>query len=244
MELSDYYLVKCWEKKEYRDAFNSGKFYFGHVSKYWEIENTFQQDDEGMILRHEGQGYLICGNPKFNCFMKNQHNYAEIKEYADKHGLILGQTKDFSAWINGYLCCFFLLPKKDVVFHDGRMFFENDRAKEHFRVYTTRYIEDKGKAFGSIYDAVALCRVIEKACNNKGYGYARGHVTYEEIDLSQRVLRFNHKEIEKIVFSKPVKYSYQSEYRFFISTQSDRSYKPIILDGDDTSSAYIGGFDF
>lgn len=244
MVLNDYYLVKCWEKKEYRDAFNSGMFYFAHVCKFWNIENTFQQDDEGMILRHEGQGYLIHGDPEFNCFMKNPHSFAEIQDFAVNHGRILGQTKDLSAWINGYLCCFYLLPKKDVVFRDGRMFFENDRAKEHFEVYIARYMAVKGKAFGSIYDAVALCRIIEKACNNQGYGYVRNQVTYEEIDLSQRFSHFNHGEIEKIVFSKPEKYSYQREYRFFISTQSDRSDESIKLNGDNTASAYIGGFDF
>ena len=60
MNLRDYFFVKCFETANYRESFNDGtNIYINSTAHFWKLENAFQQDFEGMILKQSGKGCVF-----------------------------------------------------------------------------------------------------------------------------------------------------------------------------------------
>ena len=68
MQLSDYYFIKCFDKQSYRDTFNSGELFFGHVKEYWGTENAFQQILKEEFSIKKEMGYLLLQNPDLKVY--------------------------------------------------------------------------------------------------------------------------------------------------------------------------------
>ena len=57
MNLNSYFLVKCFRKSDFREGFNSGKnIYINSTTYCWKLENTFQQDLEGLVFHQSDDG--------------------------------------------------------------------------------------------------------------------------------------------------------------------------------------------
>jgi hypothetical protein len=137
LKLNDYYLVKSFEQVLFRDEFNTGKkIYCKNTSYFWQIENTFQQDLEGNVFQHIGNGYLIAANEEFEEVVKSAKSFNDIINGLSGKGEILATTSDFNIWINGYLCCFYLLPKSDILkISDNGLEFANINAEQDMLLY-------------------------------------------------------------------------------------------------------------
>ena len=111
MILSEYYLLKCFETSEYRRDFLSGEnIYLNSTAHFWSIENAFQQDLEGLVASGSN-GYLLLTKPGFEEVVKRASSVNEVLETVNGFGKIIGEGVDFSFRIDGYICCFYLLPK-------------------------------------------------------------------------------------------------------------------------------------
>lgn len=245
MNLKDFFLVRCFENSEYRQDFNSGKtIYINSTSHFWNIENTFQQDFEGVIFRQVGEGVLFKAKPGFEKYIKSAKTYNEIRRKADEYGEILGETDSFSLSINGYIYCFYLLPKSCVNFIDSKMFFTNEKAKKDFAYYLQKYLMENKDFYGCIYDATAFCNIFRNGMLSRGYNCGFGAVEYKDLGLFQKIELFQNKQIEKLVFTKSLKYSYQKEFRFFLSPQNGEYGDHISESGINFCSSIVGTFDY
>ncbi len=244
MNLNDYYLVKCFNKQEHMDAFNNGTLYLNSTVYYWKLENTFQQDFEGLVFRQEGKGYLIAADSEFGNIVKKANSLSDIMESMSGHGEVMGETTDFSIRINGFISCFYLLPKKDVQIGNGVLKFTNPQAENDLRFFFQKYLEDNNSIFAGLYDASRLCRILNGHFDQSDYDLAWGDVEYKDLKTSERISAFRNGEIEKIVFTKPLSYQYQKEFRFFISSRTTSTQDPIIENGIDAASCLVGIFNF
>ncbi len=108
MNLNDYYLVKAFGKPEYMKGFNSGNIYLNSTSYFWNLENTFQQDKEGLVFQQSGKGVLLTAGEGFEEIVKSASSLEELIEKAEKEniGEVVCETLDFSFRLEGYICCF------------------------------------------------------------------------------------------------------------------------------------------
>ena len=50
--LKDYYLIRCYEKPEYREGFNNGSnIHISHMNYFFHLESDFQRDAEGLVFQ-------------------------------------------------------------------------------------------------------------------------------------------------------------------------------------------------
>lgn len=74
MNLNDYFLLKVFSKSDYMESFNNGSVYLNSTSYFWNMENAFQQDKEGLVFQQSDKGYLIKTKPGFeNIISKSLH---------------------------------------------------------------------------------------------------------------------------------------------------------------------------
>ena len=245
MQLSDYYFVKCFGKQSYRDTFNSGELFFGHVKEYWGAENAFQQDFEGRILHQEGNGLLIAAKPGFESVLKQARSVHDIEGIVKERGdTIIARTTSASSWINGYICCFYLLPKRNVILQNDKMVFATDSMENKFKVFLANYIGDKRVVFAGIYDAARLCKAVEEVCTNQGVPFARDMVKYADTDTTLVFSCINRGDISPIIFTKRKVYSYQQEYRMFIAPPKESAAENYRLKGVAVASCIVATFEY
>lgn len=246
MKLSDYYLVKSFEQESFRDEFNTGKkIYCKNTSYFWQIENTFQQDLEGKVFQHIGNGYLIAANEEFENVVKSAKSFNDIINGLPGKGEVLATTSDFNIWINGYLCCFYLLPKSDIYKISGRSLkFANTNAKQDILLYIKKYVENtgNGEIYISIYEAEILCKSFGEQICSRGYKITFGEVDYNDISYWDRIHYFQSGDFGKIVFTKPTDYRYQKEFRIFITNDMDYENDHIEETGIDISQSLVLSF--
>ena len=231
MNLSEYLFIKAFSKKEYMDAFNKGKVHFNCVKYFWKKQNFFQQDDEGKVFEQAGRGYLIEGNDLMEKNIKGPASLDEIvrRTILSNSGKLICETSDFSVRIDGYICCFYLLPKMDVLFTNDSLSVKNIESRKSLAIFLEKFLEDSetNYFYVGIYDAKILCNLIMNAMENKGYKCKSGMVKYTDVDEASKISQFNNGDFRAIAFEKSTKYSYQKEYRIWI-------YKP-----NETAEGYI-----
>ena len=244
MNLNDFYLVKCFGQKKYRDDFNCGTLYLNSTAYYWSLENTFQQDQEGMIFSQSGEGYLIQGDSSFERIIKCANSLPEIIEKMGDHGVILAKTSDCSIRINGFICCFYLLPKQEVIVEKDFVRFKSKETYNDFLHFTSKYLEGGSNLYGSIFVAARLCMTVKKELEARGYQVAFGDVEYNDLDYTERIACFNSGAIDKIIFTKPKRYQYQKEFRIFVSSKAKSPSSHILEEGLTVNKSLLATFDY
>ena len=242
--LNDYYLMKCFSKPEYRDDFNSGKqIYMNSTSYFWKQENTFQKDYEGIIFNSEN-GYLLNTNSDFINVVKTSKSFNELINNVNGCGNILSDNCSFGSWIEVFLCCFYMLPKKDVKFEKNKMIFLNEKARYDFVEFITKYLnnENVDAAYCSVYNASRLCSIFVEEFSKRGYSVSYGQVNYEDVSVEQRIKHYQDREYNKLIFSKPKSFEYQKEFRFVLGNKNNQDDEHIVEAGIDLSLSH--GFDF
>lgn len=244
--LNDYFLIKCFSKPEYRDDFNSGKhIYMNNTSYFWKQENTFQKDNEGIIFNSEN-GYLLNTNSDFINVVKTSKSINELLNSINGYGKILSDNSSFGSWIEGFLCCFYMLPKKDVKFEKNKMIFTNEKARYDFVEFITNYLnnENVDGAYGSVYNASRLSSIFVNEFSKRGYSISYGEVNYEDLSVEQRIKCYMDGEYHKLIFTKPKSFEYQKEFRFVLSNSNKQNEQHINESGIDISPSHGINFEF
>lgn len=247
MNLNDYYLVKAFGKSEYMKDFNSGNIYLNSTSYFWNLENTFQQDKEGLVFQQSGKGFLLKAREGFEEILKNVSSSEELVEKAEKEniGEVVCETLNGSFRLEGYICCFYLLPKNDAIVKKNTMFITNEIAREDFIYFLEKYIDESttNEFYVSVYDALVFYNIFAEEMKKKGYGLTYGMVKYMDINETQKIELFQ-KNYKLILFTKPTGYSYQKEFRMFIDTPNEQVKEHILLDKIEINKSLLYSFGY
>lgn len=248
LNVNDYLLVKAFESAEYRAQFNSGSIYLNSSAKFWELENAFQQDREGEIFRQEEIGYLMEANEDFPKILEKAATLDGVLKCMKEEnaGEIIAKTENFSMKLEGYLCCFYLLPKSAVSSAQNTFTINSEQEHYEIREFLNRYLNEafSNDFYVSIYDAVAFCNVFFKGMNEKGYKINYGKVKYEDIGEAIKIDCYRNGDLNSIIFTKPTKYSYQKEFRIYITKPNESVKDHIIERGFDIESCRVCSFDY
>lgn len=245
MNLNDYFFAKCFKEIDYLKSFDNGNIRFGNVEEYWKSENKFQQDKEGEIISQIGKGYIVkAKSPNIGHIIKN-HSYFQDVEKAiknDKICNIIGETSGFSMKINGYLCCFYLLPKKDIkAIANNGIEFIHKKAQDDFEQCIAKYTKElkKEETYVSIYDAYPICKIICDTMKQRGYDIMGNIVTYKNLSIGQKVELFQNRKFSDLIFTKSLDFEYQKEYRLFVSYKDGNMNDHITETGIDITGTII-----
>lgn len=248
MNLNDYLLVKAFESAKYRDQFNNGDIYLSSTTKYWKLENAFQQDREGGVFQQEGKGFLLKTNGSFPKILANSSTVDDVLKNlaSESAGEVLAETADFSLRLEGYLCCFYLLPKSAISFTQSTLSITSEQELKDITEFLNRYLSESQTHdfYVSIYDAAIFCNIFFKAMNEKGYKIAYGQVEYKDIDEATKVALYQKGDGYSILFTKPTKYSYQKEFRIFLSKPNEPAKDHVTENGIDVEKSRFGSLDY
>lgn len=246
MNLNDYFLVKAFSNREYMESFNSGSIYLKSTSYFWKLENTFQQDKEGLVYQQSDKGYLLKTKPGFEKIIVEVSSFNDLMNRVEKEnfGQVICETSDFSVRLDGYICCFYLLPKKDVAFDKNILSITNETAREDIAFFLEKYLDEPttNDFYVSIYDGVTFCNIFFERMEKIGFQVTYGMVKYNDIDEMQRIRLFQDKNYPTIVFTKPTRYSYQKEFRIFLHNANEQIKEHIVVDKCEVGNSLLGSF--
>lgn len=243
-QYEDYYLVKCYSQEKYRTDFNKGSLYFKSLSYFHKVENKFQQDKEGMVFHQPensiGTMYILDpnGSNSVSDLMKKGRMDEAINVLKANHTQSFA-TKDFCINVNGFLSCFYLIPKKCLKISENNIDILPKRECTNFFYFLNCYAEEQGYTFFSVYDAPELIKKICEAFQLENYDFTFGCVTYQDVDDQTKIEWLSKNQIEKIVFTKPTRLKYQREFRFFVSPKNHTTQDSISITSDRLESTVI-----
>lgn len=243
-QYEDYYLIKCYNREEYRSDFNKGILYFKELSFFWKVENEFQQDKEGVIFsqRPDCSSFLYDINSiQSRCVseLMKTGNIIDGIEIVKSKGKQIAEIENLCLNITGYLSCFYLIPKECLKISNKKIDISPINEYNNFFYFLNEYAKEQGYTYVSIYNASQL---IEKTCyalNDKNYDFTFGCITYEDVDELTKIKWFSEKQMQKIVFTKPFNFKYQKEFRFFVSPQNKTTDDSISIISDSLESTVI-----
>lgn len=248
MNLNDYLLVKVFSRQEYMKSFNEGNVFLSSTQYFWDLENSFQQDKEGLIFQQSGKGYILKTVPEFEKIIITSSSVENLisRTNQDNLGEVICETSDFLLGINGYICCFYLLPKKDVIFNKNVMSITSKTEREDIALFLERYLNElETKDFYvSIYDAVIFCNIFFKEMKEQGYKVTYGKVKYDDIDEIQKIRLYQNRNFQTIVFTKPTRYSYQKEFRIFLRSPDKEIKEHTVANGGVISNSLYCNFGY
>lgn len=249
MNLNDYLLVKCFKKSQYREKFNSGEnIHINSTGHFWNLENSFQQDHEAMIFQQPEKGFFLATKPEFEKLIKESSSFEEIKRKAEDKGLakVLFETLNVSFRIDGYICCFYLLPKAYVSFRKNIMSITSEKERKDIAYFIEKYINESNdnEFYASVYDANIFCNIFCNGMKNKGYKFITGIVDYKDVDIYQKIKWFQEGNYKSIAFTKPTEYSYQKEFRIFLMKEGEQTGEFISETGIEIYKSLVCGFDY
>lgn len=249
-QYEDYYLIKCYAKKEYRTDFNKGIIYLNNLSFFHNVENAFQQDKEGEIFHQVknsiGTFYIFdqIEGSEVSKLVKSGKALEEIKPLK-KQSNKLGNFKDLRLSIAGYITCFYLIPKRCLKLSGKNIDISPINEYYNFFYFLNSYAKEQGYAFVCIYDAPKLIKKICDAFNdNNKYDFTYGSVTYQNVDVPTKAKWFKDGQFEKIAFTKSLKFKYQKEFRLFVSPKDLTTCDSIIINSDSFESTVVFSFDY
>lgn len=228
----EYYLIKCFSKEKHREDFNSGEnIHLASCEYFHRVENDFQKDFEGVIFKQDEDqnGYLFYSPNDIIQLIKDYNSGRDSKSFdimqtVLNNSKIICKTKDFKIFVNGYLCCFYLIRKRQVIFNDKEIHFPCKNDYIAFFDFLKKY-SDNGYAYLSVYDAETLLTILCNKMYSKGYNYTYGLVEYENLSQKEKIKYLYEGNIHKIVFTKDKSFEYQKEFRIFFThknhTQSE-----------------------
>lgn len=263
-ELKNYYLLRCYEKNDYRKGFNEGSnIHISGMNYFYNAESDFQKDNEGVIFSQEPNSKGVIFSAPSNMsellhdkgyFVKNENGFCfsancskkDIVNFFLQHAEQIATTESLILSLSGYICCFYLISKSDIEFCEKSVAFRNEKVKDDVFEFLLKYSRDKreetGVAYVTVYDAFLFVEKFCKGMSQKGYTTAFGKVLYEDITFEKRVEWFQCKDIGRIVFTKDKKFEYQKEFRIFLNTPNSNS-KPFIEEnGIDFAETIIKDF--
>ena len=248
MNLNDYLLVKSFKSAERRSQFNNGDIYLSSTDRFWKLENAFQQDREGCIFQQKGTGYLLKTNGCFPEILAKSSSLDDIIKFLDAEnaGEVLAETADCSLRLEGYLCCFYLLPKSAISFTQNMLSITSEKERKDITEFLNKYLSESTTHdfYVSIYDAAVFCNIFFRAMNAKGYKIAYGQVNYKDIDEATKIALYQKGDGYSILFTKPTKYSYQKEFRIFLSKPTEPIKEHVTESGIDVEKSRFGSFDY
>lgn len=259
--LEDFYLMKAFEKPEYRERFNSGEqIYLNPLSYYSTCDNSFQKDDEGVIFRQAENGKIrmyatpsnmnrfllenqILLEKEGKLFLNPEKSLEDMYAVMDKHGKYLGDTMNTNLALDGFLCCFTLIPKVFIEFQDKNFRFPyTDFSFEDFMRIFENYTENKDFAFVSVYDASSFIESFREGFYSKGYIIEYGPVKYEQKTEIDKIKAFQEQDFHSILFTKGPSYAYQKEFRIIVHSQTQDTTKPLVETGIDFRNHIVQDF--
>ena len=201
------------------EDFNKGTVYLNNTLYFWNSENKFQQDHEGSVFEQRGRGFLLKTNKDFPNILAKSSSLDEVLQYVHEEncGEIIGETTDFNIRLEGYLCCFYLLPKKEVSFTQSSMSITNKKEQEDLSVFLEKYLDES---------------------ETQKYG----QVKYQDVDELTRISQYQNGDWKSILFTKPTNYSYQKEFRILINKPDEKTKDHISEDGFDIELSRYGSF--
>ena len=248
MNLNDYFLVKAFSRPEYMVSFNSGNIYLNSTSYFWKLENTFQQDKEGEVFHQTGKGFIIKARPGFEKIVMSSSSVEQIINRASEEnfGKVICETAEVTFRLEGYICCFYLLPKSDVSFTQSTISITSEKARRDIAYFLEKYLnESTTKDFNvSIYDAVTFCSIFFEEMKKKGYRLTAGAVEYKNNNEIQKIKQFQNKDFRSILFTKPTQFSYQKEFRIFINNANEQVKENILVGGVEVYKSLLGSFNY
>lgn len=258
--LKDYYLIRCYEKLEYRKGFNNGtNIHISHMNYFFHLESDFQRDTEGLVFQQaqNTQGILF-NTPKDmkERFLRDGifvelDGHLSISDSISKEDFIKYLLKNadptaimesFACSIGGYICCFYLIPKTNVAFLENELRFRTDKDRDDFYCFLQRYTEKKEVAYVSAYDAYEFVNKFCDGMTKKGFKISFSPVTYKTISAVERIKWFQSQEIDKLVFTKDKKFEYQKEFRIFLIKPEQSSASYIEESGIDFNDTIVKDF--
>ena len=213
----DYYFIKCFSKEEYRKQFDTGeKIYINSTKYFHDLENDFQRDFEGGIYQQDEncKGVLIASKNEMAL-----HDALDVYR-KETHGndVIYIPTQEMKIFIHGYIMCFAIFSKKQLIIDSNRVVFNrNSDVALDFYSFLNDYAKELGYAFFSVLDAELFMRTFCPSMEEKGYELSYGFVSYEDYSIIDRLSKYQDGTIEDIVFTKDKsRFSQQKEYRIFL----------------------------
>lgn len=240
LRLEDYYLVKCFQCSEYREQFNHGtNIHINSLKYFWNVGNAFQQDNEGLIFRQHNNGYII----QTHGLEKEITNYHSVGELLNKHpNRLICKTSDFYVGINGFICCFYLLSKKDVQIGNN-LKITNPQEEKDFYYFLKMYYNENNAFYASVYNSANFCTIFSNEMLEKGYNVCAGGVKYYDLTEEEKRQLYMKNDIISLTFIKPTKLRYQKEFRILLSKQGKSDKDFISENGIDLMPSKIFDFD-
>ncbi len=206
--LKDYFLFRLFDVEKYLDDFIDGTcIRMNSAKKFHEISNKFQGDPNDCSIT------LSDDKVPFTIYLGKDLPEIEI----GKTNLEIG--------INGYLCCFFAVPKSFFAYKDGELCWDEDspyfdKINRCFEEYISN--SDHKTCYFAAFDAYTLVMRFEKCLKKIGVACNCGFINYTKLDSKSRLKLFAEDKLEEIIMTKDPSYDYQSEFRIFA-----RTYQPI-----------------
>ena len=202
--LDGYYLVRILDNEKYLDDLINGiNFRINSVQVFRDKANKFQGDKNECSIIVNGdtiKGKFAIGKEKPEKILCD----ADINEFG----------------LNGYIYCFFAIPKeffyleKNELMMDDKSDYYNDFIKTLNSYYENC---NSKKCYIGIFDANKLVTHFKNCFVANNYKFGYDFVKYKKISTAERFKYLFDKELYKIVFEKDESYSYQREFRFFIT---------------------------
>lgn len=200
------------------------------------MENTFQADQEGTIVQQAvgTSGKLILSKGKINPeTLFQQYAEGSLAEHYQTF-----DTVDFTFYIDGYLCCFAVIPKYWIRFEERNIVFNEDTdAYEWFVRFLNEYSQKK-YTYISVYDAELCMQTLYDGLSDR-FRIVYGPVRYEDLSTDDRIKEYKNGNIAKIVYSKDKRFEYQKEYRLFLHPKEGQMQKSIDVEGVSLKSSIV-----
>lgn len=258
--LKDYYLIRCYEKPEYREGFNNGSnIHISHMNYFFHLESDFQRDAEGLVFQQPPNtkgiffnapkdmkerllrdGIFVESNGQIS--IADSISKEDFVKYFLENAIPTAITESFECSIGGYICCFYLISKSDVVFLENEFRFRTDKDRDDFYCFLQRYTEKKEVAYVSAYDAYEFVNKFCDGMTKKGFQISFSPVTYKTASAAERIKWFQSQKIDKLVFTKDKKFEYQKEFRIFLIKPEQSSSSYIEESGIDFNDTIVNEF--
>lgn len=235
----NYYFLHCFSQEKYRDEFNSGeKIYINSMQYFHNLEDDFQRDFEGGVVSQlqNRKGWMLKAKASYN--VNEAIEKVINNELKDDEWII--PTSDFKFYINGYIFCFTLIPKRYLEFRDNKIVFnEKHDISSGFRYLLNQYTKDSKYTYISIYNAQLFMETFYPQMANKGYKISYGCVDYENLTQELKCKYYSENNIYKLIFTKAEKFNYQNEFRIFLHKTGEEVKNHIEETGIDLQSSVV-----
>lgn len=224
-ELQNYYLIKCFEKEDYRNSFNKGKnLYINHVSAFHTMKNKFQKDTEGGIYEYK-YTKAIAKFPTATDFVVKGYRIGEV-----------------TATVHCHICCFYILQKNKLLIAGEQIQRSSQKTQDELFIFLSNYLGDDKKSFPvSIYDAGKFMRIFVDEMEKRHYLLDFGVCSYKNLSDEEKSDLILNNNFGRLLMTKKEEFSYQNEFRIIVKSDNEL---PIQEKGIDFSCSVVADFEY